>query len=105
MDAGQFNRRVLIQRPTTTQDAIGQPIPGWADVASCWASIKHASGMATIRAGAESSTVKASIRIRYRTDIDASMRVVHGATVYQIKARMPDSAAREFVDLVCEVIA
>ena len=105
MNAGQLNRRILIQRPATARDEIGQPIPGWDDVAHCWASIKHLGGMATIRAGAESSTVKASIRIRYRTDIDASMRVVHGATVYQIMAVLPDERTRDYIDLVCEVIS
>ena len=104
LNAGDLNRRIAIQSPDATQDALGQPVVWWDDVAHCWASIRHPGGMATVRAGAESSTVKASIRIRYRADIDATMRVVHGATVYQIMAVLPDERTRDFIDLVCEVI-
>jgi SPP1 family predicted phage head-tail adaptor len=45
--------------------------------------------------------VRASIRIRYRTDITAAMRVTDGSTVYQVKAVLPDSG-RQYLDLVCE---
>ena len=49
------------------------------------------------------STLKASIRIRYRTGIDAGMRVLHGGVVYQVLAVLPDVAGREFIDVVAEV--
>lgn len=105
MNAGDLNQRIAIQSQDATQDALGQPVVWWDDVVHCWASIKHQRGMAVVRADAQSSTVKASIRIRYRTDIDATMRVVHGATVYQIMAVLPDERTRDFIDLVCEVIS
>lgn len=100
---GQLNRRIAIQRPGTAQDAIGQPIDAWTDVAHLWASIRMQTGLGSIRAGADASTIPVSIRVRYRTDLDASMRVVHGATVYAVKAVMPDIAGRQFTDMVCEV--
>jgi SPP1 family predicted phage head-tail adaptor len=39
-------------------------------------------------------------RIRYRTDLTAAMRVLEGATPYDIVAVVP-SANREWVDLYC----
>lgn len=105
MRAGQLNRRVTIQKMGPSRDEIGQPIPAdWQDVASVWAHIKHLSGSETIKASAEVSAVRASIRIRYRTGLDAGMRVLHGETVYQVKAVLPDEARRDHVDLVCEVV-
>lgn len=105
MRAGQLNRRITIERKTGGVDAIGQPLPeGWEEVVTVWAHIKHLSGSETIKAGAEVSAVRASIRIRYRTGLDAGMRVLHGETVYQIKAVLPDEARRDHVDLVCEVV-
>lgn len=81
-----------------------EPIPGvWIDVCKPWANIKHLSGSEAIKADAETSTVRVSIRIRYRMGLDAGMRVVHGATVYAVKAVMPDEARREYLDLACEV--
>ena len=104
MQAGRLNRRCVLQTPSTEADELGQPIPGWTDVATVWASIRHLSGVEAIKADAVTSTVKASIRIRYRTGLNAGMRVVHGAQVYQIEAVMPDLARREFVDLVAKVV-
>lgn len=102
--AGALNSRVTIQSPTATQDAAGQPIPTWADVATVWANVRHLSGTESIKADAESSTVKASIRIRKRPGIDASMRVALGSTNYQIRAVLPDEIDRDKMDLVCEFV-
>ena len=103
MNIGQLNRRIVIQRPGTAQDSIGQPIATWTDVDPAWAAIKMQTGIGVIRASADVSTIPVSIRVRYRTDLDASMRVVHGSTVYAVKAVMPDVAGRQFTDMVCEV--
>lgn len=103
MRAGKLNRAVTIQRLVQGQDDIGQPVSTWIGLATVWANIAHKSGLETIKADAPVSEVQASIRIRYRTDIDAGMRVVFGATHYDIRAVMSDAAGREFTDLVCVV--
>lgn len=105
MNAGQLNRQVTIQRRVTGVDKIGQPINTTEVVAKVWANIRHTSGLEAIKGGAETSVTKASIRIRYRAGIDASMTVLHGSTTYQIKAVLPDEARREHLDLVCEVVS
>ena len=105
MQAGRLNRRCILQAPGTTQDELGQPIPGWTDVATLWADIRMKSGLEAIKAGASVSVVQASIRVRYRAGITAGMRVVHNLTNYNITAVMPDVGGREYVDLVAEVVA
>ena len=102
MQAGRLNRRCVLQAPGTAQDELGQPIPGWTDVASVWADIRMKSGLESIKAGAPVSVVQASIRIRYRAGINAGMRVVHNLQVYEILAVQPDVGGREYVDLVCQ---
>lgn len=105
LDAGSLNRRITVQKKGAGEDEWGTPLPNvWIDVCRPWASIKNLSGLGAIKADAEASVVKTSIRIRYRTDITAGMRVLHGSTVYDIKAVLPDAAGREFIDLVCEVV-
>lgn len=109
MDSRRLNRKVTIQRQTATQDATGQPLTTWGNLIAssdgkAWANILHLNGSESIKANADASTVRASIRIRYRADVDAGMRVMHGAVAYDIKAVLPDEARREFVDLVCEVV-
>lgn len=105
MDSRRLNRKVVLQSATTVQDETGHPVPTWATLAPVWANIRHLSGVETIRAGAQTSAVKVSIRIRYRDDVTASMRVVLGSTTYEIKAVMPDEAGRQFTDLACEVLS
>ncbi len=104
MQAGLLNRRVTLQAPGTTQDELGQPIPGWTDVATLWADIRMKSGLESIKAGAQVSVVQASIRVRYRAGITAGMRVVHNLQAFNIVAVLPDVGGREYVDLVCEVV-
>lgn len=104
MQAGRLNRRCTLQSPGTTQDELGQPIPGWTDFATVWADIRMKSGLESIKAGAPVSVVTASIRIRYRPGITAGMRVAHNLVNYEIKAVMPDVSGREFLDLACEVV-
>ena len=104
MQAGRLSRRCVIQTPSTTTDALGQPIPGWTDVATVWGDVRLRSGLESIKAGASVSTVQASIRIRYRAGINAGMRIVHNLTAYNITAVQPDVGGREFVDLVAEVV-
>ena len=105
MQAGRLNRRCLLQSPSQSVDELGQPIPGWTDVATLWADIRMKSGLESIKAGASVSVVQASIRVRYRAGINAGMRIVHNLTAYNITAVMPDVGGREYVDLVAEVVA
>lgn len=103
MRAGDLRNRIIIERQTSSQDAGGQPLEVWSPVATVWADIRNPTGMGAIRADAHAAVVKTSIRIRWRTDIEAGMRAVHGSMAYEIGAVLPDHAGREFVDLVCGV--
>lgn len=98
--AWQLNRRITIKKPGVP-DALGE-MTGWADVATVWADVRNVSGMQAIRADADTSTVKSSIRIRRRTDINAGMRVVLDGVAYDILAVLDDAQGHVFTDLVCQ---
>lgn len=102
MRAGQLSQRVTLQALMAGVDAIGQPTQAWADVSLLWANVRYLSGIESLKAGAQTATAKASIRIRYKTGLTTAMRVLHGTTVFQITAVLPDEQRREFVDLTCE---
>jgi SPP1 family predicted phage head-tail adaptor len=99
-----LNKRVTIQKRTEGSDEEGNHLTDWQRVCEVWAGIKVGTGMERIRAGAVTSTVQVSIRIRVRAGIDAGMRVVHDAVVYNILAVPPEGTCRTYMDLVCEVI-
>lgn len=104
MDPGKLNRYVSIQSLDAGVDALGQPLGTWSNVAQVWASIVNKNGLQALKADQPVSIVQSSIRIRYRADVTASMRVVHGATVYEIMAALPDLSSRKWLDLVCQVV-
>lgn len=104
MRPGLLNRRVVVQQQSAAQDALGQPANTWSALATVWANVRHTSGVEAIKSDAIASVVRASLRIRYRTDITAAMRAVDGATTYNIVAVLPDVGGKEYTDLVCEVL-
>lgn len=105
MNSGGLNRRIQIERRGAAVDSWGEPAPdSWVPHIKLWANIRHLNGTETIKADAPTSVVRASIRVRYRTDINAGMRVVYKGTIYDIKAPVPDEINREHLDLVCEVV-
>ena len=100
MQSGKLDQRIAIQQPVVGQDAIGQPVTTWEAVATVWASVAYLSGLSAIKAGADTAQVSASVRIRYRSGINAGMRVVHGSVVFDVRAVLPGDK-NVFLDLVC----
>ena len=86
MLAGRLTKRITLQAPPTGQDATGEPLTDWTDVATVWASIVDISGREYIAAAAVQNAVQTKITIRYREGIIPSMRVTHGQDRYNIEA-------------------
>lgn len=108
MAAGDRNRLVELRKPSGADAGWGQPdkTPAAMElVAKMWVNIRSLSGTATIKAGADTSIVRVSIRGNYRTNATHDMEIWHGTTRYRIKSIMPDEARREFTDYVCEVVS
>lgn len=102
MKAGQLRHRVTLQTLIEGRDEIGQPSIVWTDTASLWANVRYPSGLSAIKAGADTSVTKASIRMRHRA-VNAGQRIVYGNEVFEIEAVLPDGK-REYLDAVCKVI-
>ena len=100
MRAGSLNRRITIQARTTGQDAYGEPLTGWTDVANVWADIEDATGNQMIAAQAILNPVETKITIRYRLGVTAAMRVLHKTDVYDITAVLGQD--RRTMELLCK---
>jgi SPP1 family predicted phage head-tail adaptor len=104
LNCGQLKRRVALQRPASGQDALGQPLTGFETVATVWGDVRQPSGLESVRAGAEVSLVKASIRIRLRTDVAPGWRAAVDGVQHEVRAVLLDIGHRAYTDLVCEVV-
>lgn len=101
--AGSLNRRVVLQRPVDGRNlSTGAVTRAWVDVARIWANIRYLNGSETLKSATVVSAAHASIRIRLRADLAADWRVVHGTTIFNILAVLPDAQGNEHVDLACE---
>jgi SPP1 family predicted phage head-tail adaptor len=80
---GQMRQRIALQAKTITKSE-GIPLENWTTVATVWAAVSDISGKEYFQAGALQSEVTTRIKIRYRTGITTSMRVLYGSRVFQI---------------------
>lgn len=91
MRNGKLRHRILLQQPVQVQDPVtGETTPGWADVATVYASIEPLSAREFIAAQAGQSEITARIVIRYRADVAAAMRALHNGKVYNIHGVLAD---------------
>ena len=105
MGAGKLRHIVDLQSQSTDKDSFGQLVPGaWTTVIpGLRANVHHQSGKEALRAGMDASSSMASVRIRFRKDIDAGMRLLFDGRTYDIKSVAPDEKGA-YIDLVCETI-
>lgn len=106
--AGSLNKRITIERRVSTTDSWGQPTEAWETIATVLADIRTVSGLAAIRnemqvGGTEVSRTPVSIRIRKRSGIDHTMRVVYQSSIFEIRDVLTDFERGEYMDLVCAV--
>jgi SPP1 family predicted phage head-tail adaptor len=66
MDAGEFDRRILLQRRTELDDGLATVPGGWSDIATVWAKLIPMSGK-EILAAAENAAF-ANVRFKIRRD-------------------------------------
>jgi SPP1 family predicted phage head-tail adaptor len=78
MRAGTLDERITWQEATFVQDEYGEPIPTWADWASCWANVQSRAAGERFLSGGEQvmAAVSHTVRVRYRTDLTVQMRGV-----------------------------
>lgn len=88
--AGRLSHRVEIHRKSTTFSDTNAEIIAWVLFAVVWAEIVPLSGREYLRAEQIQSPVMARGTIRTLAGITADMRLVYGATIYNIAAVLDD---------------
>lgn len=99
--AGTLSKRVSLQRKTSGRDELGQPVDTWTEYAKVWGAVLQMTGRETLASNTQVDTGSASIRIRYRTDVNNGDRAVSGGIVFNIASVLPNIASSEYTDLVC----
>ena len=104
MKAGQLDQRVTVERYTSTEDELGQPIESWAPLFTCWAAVEPLTGREYLAAQAAVSEVTARIRMRFRPWMTAEDRVIHNGTIYQIESLIDVRSDHRELVLMCKAV-
>lgn len=90
--SGKIRHKVELQENQQIQNPVtGAMISTWVTIARLWAEIVPQSAREFMAASAEQSEVRGRMVIRYRQNIDHSMRIVHRGMYYAIHGVMPDA--------------
>ena len=110
-DAGELRDRVTFQRFKGNRDALGDPLyhrdEYWEDAFRTWANVRAISSGEYYKAEQSESYITHTIKIRYRTDVQAEMRVLLGSRTFRIESPPIDlTGGRQWMQLkVRELVA
>lgn len=107
MRAGDLRRRLKIYRQTSTRTPTGAVRVGqWEHILTLWGQFVPLSVKDIIAGQAQDSQITARAKIRYRTDIDGTMRVEHAGQMYEIVGEplADNRTGREYLTLVLKAV-
>jgi SPP1 family predicted phage head-tail adaptor len=103
LPAGRLRHRISVQQLTVRADEdTGVRTEEWMQVHMLPAEVVPLSGRELVAAQSVQSKVTTRIRTRYRNDVNASHRIVHGCVTYNVEAIVPDPVSgRQHMTLLC----
>lgn len=102
MRAGKLDKIIVIERPSTAVDEWGQPVEGWAAVATVRAQLLPSSTEEFMRNFGASSETAVVFRIRHLDGITLADRVVYDSRPHDLK-EVKELGRREGLELRCLV--
>ncbi|MBB6192867.1 SPP1 family predicted phage head-tail adaptor [Sphingobium wenxiniae] len=108
MDAGRLNRRVTIQHRVESQDPMyGTPIVAWEPMVTVWAEVQdilpsRGEDMAEV---INLARRPARVRMRWRDDVDMTMRLIIDGRTLEIIAGPAELGYREGIELMAEELS
>lgn len=102
MRAGLLRDQIVIQQRSDAQDAFGQPVPTWSDLATVWAAVEPERGREWFVASQLQAVEPVRFRIRYRADVTTRHRVSWGGKLYDVRAVVDGFARIRELHLYCD---
>lgn len=86
MRAGRLTERLVFEQQATSQNAIGENVGTWSTFATVWGEAEPLRGREFFASGQMHASAEVRFRIRYRADIDETMRIDWRGKKYEIVA-------------------
>ena len=103
MRAGELDRRIVIQSATESQDAAGQPIKTWTNLATVWAKRQDLKGRERFTAQQRLAIRTATYRIRWLSGLEEKMRVLDEGSTYEVVG-VAGERRQGWAELSCEAL-
>ncbi len=100
MRIGELKQRIELQIPSRSQNSIGEWVDTFVTQATIWAAIEPLSGNRLFQAQQANSQVQGIIRIRYRSNIEPTMRIKQGERIFKILSIINLNEANEELHLL-----
>lgn len=98
---GEFRERVTLQYRQGGQDVLGQVRQSWATLATVWAKVTPIRGREYFAASQMQAPIDVRILIRWREDVEPTMRVMWGGKYFEVTSVIDTDARRSVIELMC----
>ena len=85
MNIGKMRHRIEIQRYSDIENEVGELTKGWSTYKYLWAEKKQLRGSNSFEGNKEGIEYTYRFKVRYREDLNESMRIVYKDIIYDIK--------------------
>lgn len=104
MRASQLRHSIKVHQKTISRSATGAPTSKWAHILTLYAQFTPLSVKDVITGQAAGTDITARAMIRYRDDIDHTMRIEHGGRMYEIVGEplADNKSGREYLTLLLQ---
>lgn len=102
---GKKRHRITFQEEVRTADGAGGFFSAWQNIAgepTVWAEIEPVSATEALRFRQLQQTITHRIRIRFRSDVTAAMRIVKGARIFRIRAVFDPQERGQVLEILAE---
>ena len=108
-EIGRFDRKITLMQPVSVASVSGGPkFSGFEEIASDatpWAMVKNKLGGEVVQNDEITHIQQSIFTIRYRTDIDLNVRIVHENKMYAIHSFAESGETRRrFLDITAEYV-
>ncbi|HUT68659.1 MAG TPA: phage head closure protein [Dehalococcoidales bacterium] len=84
MRAGTLRQRLTFQEVTRARNDFNEMVDSWSDYCVVWGSLLPNAGRKYYEAKQATAEVSGEVRIRYRSGILPTMRILHGSRILEI---------------------
>lgn len=105
---GRLDKRITIQRRSSTKDSYGQEIDSWTTIAQVWAQVKPMGGRERMRTAAMvvESILTHTVTVRYSDSLMPPLeadawRILYGSRILNISSSRDVEEDKRFIEFDC----